>query len=281
MGLAFLTTSGAAMSESASKGTAVITGASSGIGKVYAERLAHAGYDLILVARRIDRLRELAQNLQRATSRSIAVASADLTQPEDLVAVEAILRDKSVVLLVNNAGAGALGPVAAIGPDTLESVIKLNVLALTRLSHAALAGFRERNFGAVVNIASVIAFYPAAGAATYSGSKAYVLNFTRSLQLELADTNVAVQVVVPGPITTEFFDAAGVSPSAFPQHLFMSPEDLVDAALRDLWAKELISIPVLRSMDEWQELEDARLRFMAALRTGNKPANRYGLSATT
>jgi len=168
---------------------ALITGASSGMGLVYAERLAKRGYDLILVARRRERLDELAKRLGLETDRSVEMVVADLANAVDLSRVEKLLSEREDIdVLVNNAGVGALAPMKVVSADALENMIKINVVALTRLSHAVLPGFVRRNRGTIINLASIIAVIPSPAGAGYSGSKGYVLNFSRSLQMELAKT---------------------------------------------------------------------------------------------
>src|SRR5579859_7430835 len=158
-----------------SKGTALITGASSGIGAVYADRLARRGYDLILVARNRERLTELAQRLTDATGRSIQVFPADLNSPAELAGVANLLRtDRSISVLVNNAGIGATAPLLESDVDRMSDMIALNVSALTRLTHAVAPGFVERGNGTVINIASVVAVAPELLNGVYGGSKAYV-----------------------------------------------------------------------------------------------------------
>lgn len=149
--------------------TAIITGASSGIGAVYAQRLAAQGYDLLLVARRADRLADLGARLEAEFGISVQRWIGDLADPADLARLERRLEEEPVAMLVNNAGAGGLGPTATTGADAQEALIRLNVIALTRLSIAALAGFRKAGTGTLVNIASVIAFGPSAGGASCRG----------------------------------------------------------------------------------------------------------------
>lgn len=178
--------------------------------------------------------------------------------------------------LINNAGLGALGPTSSVSSNALENLVKVNVLALTRLTQAALSGFVPRNRGTIVNVASVLAVLPSSpGGASYSGSKAYVLNFSRSLQMELSKTNVVVQVVLPGPVRTEFFEASGIAKAPFPDELFMSANELVDSALAALDQGELVCLPSLQEISSWATFEEARRKFGGDLMQSGKPATRY------
>ena len=233
---------------------AVVTGASSGIGVAYAERMAERGYDLILVARRRDRLEDVARRIEIKTKRTVEIVTADLADATDLLHIEALLTEREDIdVLINNAGLGALGPTSQVTAGALENLIKINILALTRLTHAALPGFLRRNCGTIINIASMIAVMPMPSGA------AYVLNFTRSLQMELAKTSIVVQAVLPGPVRTEFFEASGLAAAPFPNELFMSAEQLVDTALQALDHGELVCFPSLENASLWTGFEDARI----------------------
>ncbi|MCG5481213.1 MAG: SDR family oxidoreductase, partial [Ensifer alkalisoli] len=211
-----------------SKGTALITGASSGIGAIYANRLARRGYDLILVARSHARLDELAKRLTGETGRAIEVIAADLGNRADLGRVEKVLHDDaSITLLVNNAGVGATAPLLASDVDKMEEMITLNVNALTRLTYAAVPGFVERGGGAIINIASIVGIAPEVLNGVYGGSKAFVLAFTLSLQKELADRNIRVQAVLPGATATDFWGIAGTPLEHVPSEIVMPAEDMV------------------------------------------------------
>ncbi|MEZ6011629.1 MAG: SDR family oxidoreductase [Hyphomonas sp.] len=255
-------------------GTAVVTGASSGIGSVYADRLASRGYDLLLVARRGDRLEQTAGHLRDKYGISIEVLVADLADQEDLTALERRLVEKPVALLVNNAGAGGLGPTAVKGIDPQIGIIDLNIVALVRLSLAALAGFRAAGKGTLVNISSVVAFAPSAGGATYSGSKAFVLNFSRSLAMEYSQSGIRIQAVLPGPIRTEFFTSQGLDNSVFPESAYISAEELVDAALAGLEAGETVTVPTLSRTVLWDDIVAAQTRFLGDVVSG-EVATRY------
>ncbi len=257
------------------KGTALVTGASSGIGAVYADRLARRGYDLILVARNTERLTALARNLSDQTGRAVETVTADLTNASDLARVEQILRsDASITLLVNNAGLGATAPLLASDIDKMQAMIALNVTAPMRLAHAAAPGFAARGTGTIINIASIVAIAPELLNGVYGGSKAFLLAFSQSLKHELADKGVRVQAVLPGATATEFWDKSGLPVSNLPQEIVMTTEDMVDAALAGLDQGEFVTIPALADARDWERFEDAR-RAMSGKLSSAKPAPRY------
>ncbi|WP_317847911.1 SDR family NAD(P)-dependent oxidoreductase [Pseudomonas sp. HTZ2] len=255
-------------------GTALITGASSGIGALYAERLAHRGYDLILVARNRERLNALAKRLTDETGRSVEVVAADLGNPDDLRQVELLLcTDASITLLVNNAGVGATQPLLESDVDKMQDMITLNVNVLTRLTYAAVPGLVARQ-GTLINIASVVALAPERLNGVYGGTKAFVLAFSQSLHHELADKHVRVQVVLPGATATDFWAAAGTPLDYLPGEIVMKADDMVDAALAGLDQGEFITIPSLPDLGDLERYEAARQALMPnlSLRT---PATRY------
>lgn len=257
--------------------TALVTGASSGIGRVYAEKLARRGHDVVLVARDGARLESLAAAIAGETGRRAEVLAADLSRSEGIETVAARLAsDQRITVLVNNAGMGTEGPFVGAAAEKTDAMVQLNVAALTRLSLAAVTAFAQRGEGALVNIASVVALVPEHFPGAYAATKAYVLAFTQSLQSELRDGPVRVQAVLPGYTRTEFFDRAGIDATALPAEMVMSAEDLVEAALRGLEAGEAITIPSLPDMAAWQALVDHRMRMMPGLSL-SRPAARYGL----
>ncbi|MDX8447740.1 SDR family NAD(P)-dependent oxidoreductase [Mesorhizobium captivum] len=262
------------MSTKDNKGTAVITGASSGIGAVYADRLAGQGYDLVLVARRADRLQEVADKLAYAYGRKVKTIVADLADDNDVRRIEqAIAADDSVTLLVNNAGLGGQQVVATADADAAERMIKVNVIALTRLTRAVLPGLLARNRGAIVNIASVLAYETSFGG-IYSGTKAYVVNFTEGLHREVAGTDVTVQVVLPGATRTDFWELAGSDIDQLPKEIIMTADDLVDAALVGLARGEAVTAPALADETKVATFLGARQAFYGSLHA-DKPAARY------
>jgi len=265
------------MSVNGSKGTALITGASSGIGAVYADRLAKRGYDLILVARNQSRLETLAARLTAETGRTVETVAADLNDKADLARIEALLKtDARVTLLVNNAGVGGAGPLLSSDVDKMDDMIQLNVRALTRLTYAAAPGFVARGAGTIVNIASIVALSPETLNGVYGGTKAFVLAFSQSLQHELGQKGVRIHAVLPGATATEFWDVAGLPVHNLPQAIVMSAENLVDAALAGLDQGEIVTIPSLPDKAEWDAYEAAR-RSMSGRLSSAVPAARYGV----
>jgi len=267
------------MATSQNKGKALITGASSGIGAIYADRLARRGYDLVLVARNGKRLEEVARRIGAVTSRSVEVIVADLNNKPDLARVEANLRaDARITMLVNNAGIGAVTPLLGSDVDKMEEMIDINVVALTRLTYAAVPGFVARGNGAIINIASIVGVAPELLNGVYGASKAFVVAFSQSLKHELADKGVRVQVVLPGAIATDFWSLAGNPVENLPQQIVMSSDDLVDAALAGFDLGEFATIPSLPEVKDWHTLESARLALGPNL-SHAKPAQRYAKSS--
>ncbi|HEX2891297.1 SDR family oxidoreductase [Vineibacter terrae] len=259
------------------RNVAVVTGASSGIGAIYADRLARRGYDLILVARSRDRLAALARRLGAETGRSIETLAADLGDKADLARIEALLRgDPRITLLVNNAGVGATAPLLGADVEKMSEMIDLNVSALTRLTYAAVPGFVARGGGTIINIASIVAISPETLNGVYGGTKAFVLAFSQSLQHELADKNVRIQVVLPGATATAFWDNAGKPVQQLPTAIVMTADDMVDAALAGLDQGEVVTIPALPDKAEWERYEAAR-RAMSGNLSRAVPASRYGI----
>jgi short-subunit dehydrogenase len=260
--------------KSGNRGTAVVTGASSGIGAVYAERLAGQGYDLLLVARRADRLEALAETIRQKHGQAVAIFAADLADDGDLRKVEErIAGDDKIALLVNNAGIAGSKVVAEADAEDIARQIKLNVIALSRLTRAVLPGLIAKGRGAVVNVASIVAYNTVLGG-IYSGTKAYVVNFTEALESELEGTGVSAQVVLPGPVRTDFWDVAGADISTLPPEIVMTAEDLVDAALVGLEQGERFTAPGLADLAEVDKFRQARGAFYGKLVAG-KPAARY------
>jgi short-subunit dehydrogenase len=267
------------MSNSPSQGTALITGASTGIGAVYADRLAKRNYDLILVARNEARLQALAARLTSETGRSVTALPADLSDKPDLAKVETILRDDhTITMLVNNAGIGSVAPLLNADVEKMDDIIALNITALTHLTYAAAPAFVSRGAGTIINVASVVGISPETLNGVYGASKAYVIALSHSLQHELAEKGIRIQAVLPGATATEIWDKAGLPLKDLPASIVMSPEDMVDAALVGLDQGELVTIPGLHDGDEWTRFEAARRAL--SKRFGNAvPAPRYRIGA--
>jgi short-subunit dehydrogenase len=265
-------------SNSSSLGTAIVTGASSGIGKVYADRLAARGYDLILVARRADRLQQIAADLQERFSIRAEVLVADLSQPAGLSAtIEKIASNELISVLVNNAGYSLAKPLTETAPEVMANMIALNVTALTALSKAALERFTLRGNGTIINIGSGAGTAPITWIPVYGPTKSYVLQFTQILQQQVAGTNVRVQLVLPGAVVSEGWDVAGVSLETIDPATVMTTEDCVDAALSGLDRGELITVPSLQDETLLRNFEAAAGALMQAVFDSGKPATRYGL----
>jgi short-subunit dehydrogenase len=257
------------------QGTALITGASSGIGAVYADRLARRGYDLILVARDRERLAALADRITTQSRNSVEILDADLGDRAQLASVEAKLKqDASITLLVNNAGIGTHTPLLDSDVDKMTQMVALNVAALTRLTYAAVPGFVSRGKGAVINIASIVSIAPEILNGVYGGTKAFVQAFSLSLHHELAGKGVRVQVVLPGATATEFWTKGGLPLEHLPKEIVMSAEAMVDAALVGFDRGELVTIPSLHAENEWVAFEAAR-KTLASHLSSNVPAARY------
>lgn len=255
--------------------TVLITGASSGIGAVYADRFASRGYDLVLVARNAERLEEQADKLVERYGVAVRYVSADLTDPVELRSVEDLLRsDASITTLVNNAGFGGAGTLAESSVDKMEEMISINVTAPMRLTYAIVPRLVAAGRGAIVNISSIVAIGPEILNGVYGGTKAFVLAFSQSLKKELAHTGVSVQVVLPGATATEFWNIAGLPVQHLPGEWVMSATDLVDAALAGLDRGEFVSIPSLQNGIEWENFEDARQVMLPHL-SNSSIAERY------
>jgi len=262
---------------SSSNGTALITGASRGIGAVYADRLAKRGYDLILVARSQAPLKALCARLVSETGRSVTPLLADLNDKADLEKVETTLRDdQTTTVLVNNAGTASVAQLLDADVEKMEAMIALNITALTRLTYAASPRFVKRGTGTIINIASVVGISPETLNGVYGATKAFVIAFSHSLQHELADKGIRIQAVLPGATPTDLWEIAGLPWQKLPRSVVMSAEDMVDAALVGLDQGELVTIPGLLDGDEWTRFEAARRAL--SQRFGNAvPAPRYGI----
>lgn len=263
-------------------GTAVVTGASSGIGATYARRLAERGWALVLVARREERLADLAEQLRAGTDTSVETLVADLAVEDDLARVAERVAAEDVDLLVNNAGINGYGPFAETGPGLLTRVLAVNVVAPTVLTRAAVPGMLDRQRGAVVNVASLLAFAgalppdPLPYRAVYGGTKGYVVTFTRTLAAELAGSPVTVQVLCPGLTATEFHLTQGAEPVPGREERVhavggMPAEDVVTASLAGLRTGETVCVPGLAEPEALARLAAVEAEIRGASRSGLAP----------
>jgi short-subunit dehydrogenase len=262
------------------KGTALITGASTGIGAVYADRLAKRGYDLILVARSKDKLEDVAKAIEASTGRKVETLPADLSVASDVKRVaERLSSDEAITAFVNNAGIASAGKLADSDPDYLDQMVQINIAAFTRLAIAAANHFAKKSSGVIINIGSIVALAPELLHGTYSGSKAYVQNFSIWLKNELAGKGVTVQVVLPGATATPLWGKSGVNVHTdFPAEWVMTTDDMVDASLAGLDQGEFATIPALPHAGDFDAYEKARLA-MAPNLSRREPAPRYGVGA--
>ncbi len=265
------------MSQASTREIAVVTGASAGIGKAYADRLAQRGYDLILVARRKDRLEALAQELKQKHGAQATSLVADLTNASDVKRVaDIIAKNEKISVLVNNAGVGYLRPSTALPVDDVKSQIAVNVEAVSELTLAVLPGFIKRDHGAIINIGSVLSFFALPISSSYSATKAHIALFTLGLRDELANTKVRVQLVCPATTDTEIWSLAGLDAHAIAPGRVMSAEDCVDAALAGLDQGETVTYPSVEDASLWTAFDAARIKLFGASQNGT-PASRYGV----
>jgi uncharacterized protein len=253
---------------------AVVTGASSGIGEAYAERLATDGYDLLVVARREERLDQLAERLKREHAVTVRPFRADLGEVAGVQRLCDEIRDSDVELLVNNAGLAHYMPFADLPPERATELVQLNALAPVLLTRAVLPGMTERGHGSVINVASLLAFSGPLDAphipprAVYAATKSFIVTFSQIVAQEVASSGVRVQVVCPGVVRTEFHTRQGLDMSAVPR---MEARDVVDASLADLEQGIVLSIPALDDLDALVRLEAVDRELAAAARTPELP----------
>jgi short-subunit dehydrogenase len=253
--------------------TVLITGASTGIGAVYAERFAQRGHDLVLVARDLERLEALAAKLRSEHSVAVDVLQADLTQLKDLTTVETRLRDDARIgILVNNAGAAQSGNFIEQSTDKVANLVALNTTALVRLASAIAPRLAKAGDGAIINIGSVVGLAPEFGMSVYGATKAFVLFLSQGLSLELSPLGVYVQAVLPAATRTEIWDRAGIDINTLSE--IMEVSDLVDAALVGFDRREPVTIPPLHEGERWDTLQTARQGLLAQIRQ-SAVAQRY------
>ncbi len=251
----------------------LITGASSGIGAVYADRFARRGHDLVLVARDTARLDALAERLRHDTGVAVEVLPADLTQRADLATVETRLRDDARIgILINNAGIAQSGGFTEQSADSIEQLITLNTLALTRLAAAVAPRLASAGEGAIINIGSVVGLAPEFGMSVYGATKAFVLFLSQGLTLELSPKGVYVQAVLPAATRTEIWERAGIDINTLSE--VMDVGELVDAALVGFDRRETVTIPPLHVAERWDTLDASRQGLLSDIRQA-QAAERY------
>ncbi|MDU8432411.1 SDR family oxidoreductase [Pseudomonas syringae pv. actinidifoliorum] len=251
----------------------LITGASSGIGAVYAERFARRGHNLVLAARNKPRLDALAARLIKEHDVTVEVLQADLTNAADLTALETRLRDDAQIgILINNAGMAQSGGFTEQSAEAIERLIALNVVALTRLAAAVAPRFAESGTGSIVNLGSVVGFAPEFGMTVYGATKAFVLYLSQGMHLELAPKGVYIQAVLPAATRTEIWERAGIDLNTISE--VMDVEELVDAALVGFDRRELVTIPPLHVASRWDSLDGARQGLLSDIRQA-QAAERY------
>lgn len=261
---------------------ALVTGASSGIGAAFARRLGAEGYDLVLVARRRDRLLALAQEIEAVSSVRVEVIAADLAQPHDLRQVEErIAREEALEILVNCAGFGVNSRFQQTDLAVLEAMVRLHVVAPMRLTHAALPGMLARDRGSIINVASVAAFLADPGSIwnTYAATKACELTFTVGLYEDIRATGVHVQALCPGWTRTEILEAGGRAWDV-PEAYTMQPEQVVAASLDGLHCGELVCCPSLDDDALLQELNRVKDAIFNQANTTGTLAMRYRHAAS-
>lgn len=256
-----------------SQSAVLVTGASTGIGAVYAERFARRGHDLVLVARHLERLTALAERLRGETGVQVDILQADLTQDSDITALEQRLReDAQIGILINNAGTSIPGDFLNQSSADITRLITLNVTAVTRLANAIAPRLTRAGAGAIVNIASVVGLGPEMGLTVYGATKAFVLFLSQGLDVELSAKGVYVQAVLPAATRTEIWQHSGKYVNAIPG--VMEVEKLVDAALVGFDRRELVTIPPLQDETKWQMLNAMRQAMLPAF-VQSEPAARY------
>jgi short-subunit dehydrogenase len=259
------------------KGIALVTGASTGIGAVYADRFARRGHDLVLVARDVARMQALAERLRKETSVSIDVVPADLTDPQDLARIEQRLReDARIGVLVNNAGASLRGGFLDQNGEDIARLIALNVTALARLANAVAPRFVAGGQGAIINLGSVLGLAPELGSTVYGATKAFVLFLSQSLNVELGPKGVYIQAVLPAATRTEIWEKAGRDVNSIPG--VMETDELVDAALVGFDRRETVTIPPLPDAGQWSAFDAARQAMVPNFLQANA-AERYRSAA--
>jgi short-subunit dehydrogenase len=256
---------------------ALITGASASIGQSFAEQLAASGHDLIVVARRRDRLEALAQRLEAAHQSKVDVLVADLATDAGIDTVAARAAAAPLDLVVNNAGMGGYRPFVQLEPKVADALVSVHIRAVVQVTRAALPGMVERKRGGVINVSSLLAFSGSSTEeffpkrAVYAGAKAFLVTFTQALANELTGSGVRVQVCLPGVIKTEFHDVQGMDLSKMPR---MSADDLARASLAGLRLGEVVCVPALEDVTSLQRIDEANRAVLQVSRSTGT-ASRY------
>ena len=255
-----------------SRPIALVTGASAGIGQSFAEQLARSGHDLIVVARRRDRLEALAQRLAAEHKAHVDVMVADLATTSGVDAVAARAAAAPLDLIVNNAGFGGYRRFVDLDPKVADELLSVHIRAIVQVTRAALPGMVQRDGGGIVNVASLLALSGSAlpgnfmpQRAVYAGAKAFLLTFTQILASELAGTKVRVQVCLPGIVKTEFHEVQGFDTSKMPPR--MDPNDVARASLAALARGEVVCVPALEDASALQRIDEAQRAVMAVATT--------------
>ncbi|MFV2067223.1 MAG: SDR family NAD(P)-dependent oxidoreductase [Pirellulales bacterium] len=232
-------------------GMAVVTGASSGIGEVYAQRLAERGHDLLLVARRHDRLAALQKQLSDQHGTRVEIVRTDLSLSEQITQLAGrIAKLPTLSMLVNNAGFGTLGNFVDVRLERHRAMLQVHVMAIAELTYAALPVMLANRRGHIINVSSMSAYLVGPGQVTYAASKSFVKSFSESLQAELRGTGVDVQALCPGMTRTGFHDTSdfvGFDRSQMPRGLWMDSEGVVAASLRRLGGRRAVCVPGIRN----------------------------------
>ena len=257
------------MTNTKNLGIAVVTGATGGVGASYAQGLAERGYDLLLVARDAAALCALADTIATSTGRNVDMDALDLADSTRLAQLTKRLeQDSRVSLLANIAGSATFSAFPALDTGKIDQTIAVNITALTQLSRAVAPGLVARGDGVIVNFASVLAFRPWAEFNVYNASKAYVVALSQSLQAQLRDKGVLVQVVAPPATATPFWQEAGFSLENLPAKAVMKREDLVAAALLGLDRREEWVLPSLADVAVWDAYEAGRAELVKGMMNG-------------
>lgn len=253
----------------------MVTGASSGIGEAYAERLAADGWDLMIVARRVERLDQLAARLREAHGVRVDAIGADLSRADEISSISAAVAAAPLEMLVNNAGLAHYMPFAELPSAVARELLEVNIVAPVVLSRAAVPGMIERGGGSIINVASLLAFSGEAEEpffpkrAVYASTKSFIVTFSQVLAHEVREQGVRVQVVCPGVVRSEFHTRQGMDMSNVSR---MEPQDVVRASLRDLDDGAVVSVPGLEDTDALAELRSAHVELLGATRVKDLPS---------